>query len=142
MSRIAHMLAAWRPRQEAWLAVARGLVAGDGPGIRALGSAISAPPACVVAGAALASIASSDGVDAPWTRITAQSFIPVDAPDIDSNQLHVRPAALRQPPLWATTPDGFTPPSTQHRKGIASPARHHTPPPHPHHPHNKNPKDH
>src|SRR3546814_9730471 len=75
MSRIAHMLAAWRPRQEAWLAVARGLVAGDGPGIRALGSAISAPLACVVAGAALASIASSDGVDDTWTRITAQSFI-------------------------------------------------------------------
>src|SRR3546814_9340568 len=78
MSRIAHMLAAWRPRQEAWLAVARGLVAGDGPGIRALGSAISAPLACVVAGAALASIASSDGVDDTRTRITAQSFIPVE----------------------------------------------------------------
>src|SRR3546814_14973749 len=77
MSRIAHMLAAWRPRQEAWLAVARGLVAGDGPGIRALGSAISAPLACVVAGAALASLASSDGLADTWTRLPAQSFIPV-----------------------------------------------------------------
>src|SRR3546814_13184518 len=97
MSRIAHMLAAWRPRQEAWLAVARGLVAGDGPGIRALGSAISAPLACVVAGAALASIASSDGVDDTWHRITAQSLLPVEAKDIDSNQFYVRQVGLSQP---------------------------------------------
>src|SRR3546814_19321241 len=98
MSRIAHMLAAWRPRQEAWLAVARGLVAGDGPGIRALGSAISAPLACVVAGAALASIPTSDGFDDTWTRRTAPSFIPVDAKDIDSNPFYVRPVGLRQLP--------------------------------------------
>src|SRR3546814_18781193 len=109
MSRIAHMLAAWRPRQEAWLAVARGLVAGDGTGIRAFGSAISAPLACVVAGAALASIASSDGVDDNWTRITAQRFIPVDAQDIDSNQFQLRQVGLRTPPPGAHTADGLPP---------------------------------
>src|SRR3546814_10787442 len=123
MSRIAHMLAAWRPRQEAWLAVARGLVAGDGPGIRALGSAISAPLACVVAGAALASIASSDGVDDTWTRITAQSFIPVDAKDIDSNQFYVRQVGLSQLALGDHIADGFTPDPDKLREELACLAR-------------------
>src|SRR3546814_16995634 len=113
MSRIAHMLAAWRPRQEAWLAVARGLVAGDGPGIRALGSAISAPLACVVAGAALASIASSDGVADTWPRITAQSFIPADAQAIDSNTFYIRHSCLSHHSLVDPIAAPFPPPPTQ-----------------------------
>src|SRR3546814_12640371 len=124
MSRIAHMLAAWRPRQEAWLAVARGLVAGDGPGIRALGSAISAPLACVVAGAALASIASSDGVDDTWTRLTAQRFIPVDATDLASNQFYMRHVGLRQPELGDHITHHFPPHPAQPAGEPPRPPRH------------------
>src|SRR3546814_16448167 len=101
MSRIAHMLAACRPRQEAWLAVARWLVAGDGPGIRALGSAISAPLACVVAGAALASTASRPGVDDSLTRITTQSLLPGDANATGSYPFNLRPVRLSPRPPGA-----------------------------------------
>src|SRR3546814_15686044 len=123
MGGVANCVGAGGPRQGAWLAVARGLVAGDGPGIRALGSAISAPLACVVAGAALASIASSDGVDDTWTRITAQSFIPVDAKDIDSNQFYVRQVGLSQLALGDHIADGFTPDPDKLREELACLAR-------------------
>ena len=103
MSRIEHMLAAWRPHREAWLANARRLITGKPVGTTSHGlsaktviSAISAPLACIVAGAALASVATSDDVDDVWTRVTAQSFIPVDAKDIDPDQFYVRQVGLSQ----------------------------------------------
>jgi len=97
------MLAAWRPHRDSWLATARRLVVGKHHGKASLGlsaealcSAISAPLACIVAGAALAGVASSDGVNDAWTRVTAQSFIPVDAKDIDPDQFYVRQVGLSQ----------------------------------------------
>ena len=97
------MLAAWRPHREAWLAIARRVVTGKPVGTTSHGlnaktviSAISAPLACVVAGAALASVATSDDVDDVWTRVTAQSFIPVDVKDIDPDQFYVRQVGLSQ----------------------------------------------
>lgn len=97
------MLAAWRPHREAWLATARRLITGDlggttshGLSAKTLLSAVSAPLACLVAGAALASVATSDGVDDVWTRVTAQSFIPVDVKDIDPDQFYVRQVGLSE----------------------------------------------
>jgi len=97
------MLAAWRPHRDGWLASARRLVAGEhhgkashGLSLKALCSAISAPIACIAAGAALAGVASSDGVNDAWTRVTAQSFIPVDAKDVDPDQFYVRQVGLTQ----------------------------------------------
>lgn len=103
------MLAALRSDREDWLATAGRLLAGRHRSsgalsfsVKALGSAVSAPLACVVAGAALASVASSDGVHDSWRRVTAQSFIPVDAKDLDSNQFYVRPVGLSQLDLDVT----------------------------------------
>lgn len=97
------MLAAWQPHREAWLATARRLIAGEhhgkashGPSGKALLSALIAPLACIAAGAALAGVASSDGVNDTWTRVTAQSFIPLDVKDVDHDQLYVRPVGLSQ----------------------------------------------
>lgn len=103
MSRIEHLLAAWRPHREAWLAIARRLITGELDGTtsrglsnKALVSAVSAPLACVLAGAALASVATSGDVDDVWSRVTAESFIPVDARAIDPDQFFVRPVGLSQ----------------------------------------------
>lgn len=111
------MLAVLRPQREAWLAMARRLLTGEHQGNatlslsgKALCSAISAPLACVVAGAALASVASSDGVNDVWTRVTAQSFIPVDAKDIDPNQFYVRQVGLSQLDLEDQLAAGSTDP--------------------------------
>lgn len=109
------MLAAWRPHREAWLATARRLVTGPlvgttshGLSTKTLISAISAPLACVVAGAALASVATSDDVNDVWTRVTAQSFIPVDAKDIDPDQFYVRQVGLGQLDLEDKLTGDFT----------------------------------
>ncbi|MGD1877420.1 MAG: cell wall hydrolase [Kiloniellaceae bacterium] len=104
MSRIAHMLAAVRPHRDKGLAIARQLFSGPhngkghhrGLSAKALCSAISAPLACIIAGAALAGVASSDQVDDAWTRVTAQSFIPVDVKDIDPDHFYVRQVGLSQ----------------------------------------------
>jgi len=97
------MLAAWRPHREAWLATARRLfgekldgTTSHGLNARTLVSAISAPLACVIAGAALAIVATSDEVNDAWTRVTAQSFIPVDVKDIDPDQFYVRQVGISQ----------------------------------------------
>src|SRR3546814_14846779 len=96
MKRIANTLAAFRPHRDRWLATARRLLVGEqhgeaapGLGSKALCSALSAPFACIVAGAALASVASSAGVNDAWTRMTAQSFIPVDARGVAANPFYV-----------------------------------------------------
>lgn len=114
MKRIANTLAACRPHRDRWLATARRLLLGEhrgeaalGLGSKALCSALSAPFACIVAGAALASVASSDGVNDVWTRVTAQSFIPVDARDVDANQFYVRQVGLAQLDLEGQLAGGF-----------------------------------
>ena len=97
------MLAALRLHRDRWLAEACRLVFGEHHGkalhrlsTKALCSAISAPLACIAAGAALASVASSDQVDDVWTRVTAQSFIPVDVKDIDPDHFYVRQVGISQ----------------------------------------------
>lgn len=112
------MLANWRPPQDHWLATLHHLVAGQrhdshghrhGLGTKAVYSAISAPFACILAGAALASVASSDFVDDTWTRVTAQSFIPVDVNDIDPDQFYVRQVGISQLDLEEQIASSFTP---------------------------------
>lgn len=95
------MLAAWRLHRDRWFTIV-GLGAtrkhGKRHGLNAkmVGSAISAPVACIIAGAALASVATSEHVDDTWTRVTAQSFIPVDVNDIDPDQFYVRQVGISQ----------------------------------------------
>lgn len=97
MSRIAELLAAWQPQGEAWFAAARRLLTGESDlTATALLSAVSAPLACIAAGAALASVAASDDVDDVWTRVTAQSFIPLDVRDLAPDQHYVRQVGLSQ----------------------------------------------
>jgi len=105
------MLAAWQPHRDRWLATARQLLDGTHHGLsaKALCSAISAPLACIVAGAALAGVASSDRVDDAWTRVTAQSFIPVDVKDIDPDHFYVRQVGLTQLDLEDQLAGSFTP---------------------------------
>ena len=112
------MLAEWRPHRERWLASARQAVAGEHNaqhghhhvfGMKAICSALSAPIACVIAGAALASVASSDQVDDAWTRVTAQSFIPVDVKDIDPDQFYIRQVGINQLDLEEQIASSFTP---------------------------------
>ena len=85
MSRIEHMLAAWRPHREAWLANARRLITGKPVGTTSHGlsaktviSAISAPLACIVAGAALAKHAEAMA-RAHVERDVAEDLAPSDA---------------------------------------------------------------
>ncbi len=117
MNRIANMLADWRPLRNRWLATARPSVTDRHPakkghhhGISAktVCSAFSAPLACVIAGAALASVATSDHVDDAWTRVTAQSFIPVDVTDVDPDQFYVRQVGIRQIDLEEQIASSFT----------------------------------
>jgi hypothetical protein len=104
------MLAVWRPHRDRWLATARQLIAGEHHGLsaNALCSAISAPLACLVAGAALAGVASGDRVNDTWIRVTAQSFIPVDVKDIDPDQFYVRQVGLTQLDLEEQLAGSFT----------------------------------
>lgn len=113
MNRIAKMLADWRPHRDRWLAAARHAVTGQrhahhGLSAKAVCSALSAPIACIVAGAALASVATSDQVDDAWTRVTAQSFVPVDMKDIDPDQFYVRQVGISQLDLEAQIASSFT----------------------------------
>jgi len=111
------MLAAVRPHRDRWLAMARQLMTGQphgnghhhGLSAKALCSAISAPLACIAAGAALAGVASSDQVDDSWTRVTAQSFIPVDMKDIDPDHFYVRQVGLKTLDLEDQLAASFTP---------------------------------
>jgi spore germination cell wall hydrolase CwlJ-like protein len=110
------MLATVRPHRDRWLAQARQLITGRphgkghhrGLGAKALCSAISAPLACIVAGAALAGVASSDQVDDAWTRVTAQSFLPVNMKDIDGDHFFVRTVGLKQLDLDDQLNSNFT----------------------------------
>ncbi|GAB4392393.1 MAG: hypothetical protein Tsb0032_07860 [Kiloniellaceae bacterium] len=76
--------------------------------MKAVCSALSAPAACIVAGAALASVASSEHVDDAWTRVTAQSFIPVDVKDIDPDQFFIRQVGISQLDLEEQIARSFT----------------------------------
>ena len=118
MNSIADMLAGWWSQRELWLAKARGSVSGSrhvrrhrhqALSAKAVCSALSAPLACVIAGAALAGVASSDHVDDAWTRVTAQSFIPVDVKDIDPDQFYVRQVGIEQIDLEDQIASSFTP---------------------------------
>ena len=111
------MLAEWQPHRERWFAKARQAMTGQhhAPhghhhtfGMKAICSALSAPIACVIAGAALASVASSDQVDDAWTRVTAQSFIPVDVKDIDPDQFYIRQVGINQLDLEEQIASSFT----------------------------------
>jgi len=102
------MLAELRSHRDHWLATLGQVVAGQ-QGRRAVCSALSAPLACVVAGGALAGIAASDHVNDAWTRVTAQSFIPVDTSDIDPDQFYVRQVGISQIDLEEQLASGFTP---------------------------------
>ncbi len=113
MNRIAKTLADWRPHRDRWLAAARHALTGQrhakhGLSARAVCSALSAPFACIIAGAALASVATSDQVDDAWTRVTAQSFIPVDVKDIDPDQFYVRQVGISQLDLEEQIASTFT----------------------------------
>ncbi|MGF1592183.1 MAG: cell wall hydrolase [Kiloniellaceae bacterium] len=115
MSRIADMLAALRLRQDRWVAAAARRLLGERHGqgrnslcAKAVSSAISAPLACIAAGAALAGVASSEHVDDAWTRVTAQSFIPVDIKDIDPDHFYVRQVGLSQLDLEDQLAGSFT----------------------------------
>jgi spore germination cell wall hydrolase CwlJ-like protein len=113
MNRIAKMLADWRPHRDRWLAAARHALTGQrhakhGLSAKAVCSALSAPFACVIAGAALAGVATSDQVDDAWTRVTAQSFIPVDVKDIDPDQFYVRQVGISQLDLEEQIASTFT----------------------------------
>ncbi len=108
------MLAVWRPHQDRWLAIARHWVTGQsrakhGLSTKAVCSALTGPLACLVAGAALASVATSDHVDDTWTRVTAQSFIPVDVKDVDPDQFYVRQVGISQIDLEEQIARSFTP---------------------------------
>lgn len=118
MNRIADKLALRRPHQKRWLARARrGLVtarAKMGLGGRELStsafvSALSAPLACVIAAGALAHVATDDRVDSTWTRVTAQSFIPVDVKDIDPDHFYIRQVGINQLDLEEQIASAFTP---------------------------------
>lgn len=108
------MLAALQQPRKSWSALARRLAGQQhgkphhGLSAKALYSAVSAPLACLVAGAALAGVASSDGVDDSWTRVTAQSFIPVDVKDIDPDHFYVRQVGLSQIDLEEQLASSFT----------------------------------
>lgn len=108
------MLAALRQTRESWSATVRRLTGQQhskphhGLSAKALCSAISAPLACIVAGAALASVATSEDVDDAWTRVTAQSFIPVDVKDIDPDHFYVRQVGLNQLDLEEQIASNFT----------------------------------
>lgn len=117
MNRIANVLADWRLLRNRWTATAHPSVSdrqsvenGHHHGInaRTACSALSAPLACVIAGAALASVATSDHVDDAWTRVTAQSFIPVDVTDVDPDQFYVRQVGIRQIDLEEQIASGYT----------------------------------
>src|SRR3546814_17839904 len=69
--------------------------------------------------AALASVASSDGVNDVWTRMTAQSFIPVDARDVDANQFYVRQVGLAQLDLEGQLAGGLDRKSVVEGKSVA-----------------------
>jgi spore germination cell wall hydrolase CwlJ-like protein len=109
------MLAALRQPRKSWSALARRLAGQQrgkphhGLSAKALYSAISAPLACLIAGAALAGVASSDDVNEAWTRVTAQSFIPVDVKDIDPDHFYVRQVGLNQLDLEEQLAGSFTP---------------------------------
>ncbi len=108
------MLAVWRPHQDRWLAIARHRVTGQshakhGLSTKAVCSAVTGPLACIIAGAALASVATSDHVDDTWTRVTAQSFIPVDVKDVDPDQFYVRQVGINQLDLEEQIARSFTP---------------------------------
>jgi hypothetical protein len=127
MKRIADMLADWRLHRDRWLAAAHHLVTGQahakhgryhGLSARAFCSALSAPVACVIAGAALASVASSDGVEDTWTRVTAQSFVPVDVKDIESDQFYVRHVGISQLDLEDQIARSFSPDSAKLREEL------------------------
>jgi spore germination cell wall hydrolase CwlJ-like protein len=117
MNRIANMLADWRPHRDRWRTVVRHALTGQRHprharqplGLKAICSALSAPLACIVAGAALASVAASDHANDAWTRVTAQSFIPVDVKDIDPDQFYVRQVGLNQLDLEEQLAGSFTP---------------------------------
>jgi spore germination cell wall hydrolase CwlJ-like protein len=104
------MLAVWRPHRDRWLDKTSCRKAGKhGLSAKALSSAISVPFACIIAGAALASVATSGHVDDTWTRVTAQSFIPVDVNDIDPEQFYVRQVGINQLDLEEQLASSFTP---------------------------------
>lgn len=72
-------------------------------------SALAAPLACAIAGVALAHVASSDAVESSWTRVTAQSFIPVDVIDIDPDHFYIRQVGISQLDLEEQIASAFTP---------------------------------
>ena len=118
MQRIASRLAVWRPEGRRWLSAAAHLLADHGQqgddrphrlSVGVICSMLSAPLACVVAGVALAGVASSDHVDDAWARVTAQSFIPVDVKDIDPDRFHVRQVGILQIDLEEQLASSFTP---------------------------------
>ena len=105
MQRNSKKPAPWRPHPKRLLVRARRSVvkAGAKLGLNlrevstaALCSAISAPIACAIAGASLAHVATSDEVESSWTRVTAQSFIPVDVKDIDPDHFYIRQVGISQ----------------------------------------------
>ena len=117
MSRITHKPASWRPHPKRLLVRARrsvvkaGAMVGlnlRGVSTAALFSAVSAPVACAIAGAALAHVATSDSVDSSWTRVTAQSFIPVDVKDIDPDHFYIRQVGIKQLDLEEQIASAFT----------------------------------
>ncbi|NIA70109.1 cell wall hydrolase [Pelagibius litoralis] len=127
MQRIANKLAPWRPHQKRWLARARrGLVTASAKlgfdarkvPAAALSSAVCAPLACLIAGAALAHVATSDRVDSAWTRVTAQSFIPVDVKDIDPDHFYIRQVGISQIDLEEQIASAFTPNPGQLREDL------------------------
>ena len=75
----------------------------------ALCSALIVPVACGIAGIALAHIAGSDEVDSSWTRVTAQTSIPVDVKDIDPDRFHIRQVGINQLDLEEQIASAFTP---------------------------------
>ncbi|WP_420347089.1 cell wall hydrolase [Pelagibius sp.] len=118
MSRSEAISAPRWPNRKRWLARARrGWVkAGAKLGFNLRGlsagavcSAVSAPIACVIAGAALAHVATSDSTESAWTRVTAQSFIPVDVKDIDPDFFFIRQVGLRQLDLEEQLASVYTP---------------------------------
>ncbi len=105
MVRSADKLALRRPNRKRMLARARrGWVkAGAMLGLNvreisatAFCSALSAPVACIIAGAALAHVATSDSVDSSWKQVPAQAFIPVDAKAIAADQFSISQVGLNQ----------------------------------------------
>src|SRR5690606_5855804 len=73
--------------------------------------------------AALASVATSDDVNDVWTRVTAQSFIPVDAKDIDPDQFYVRQVGLGQFDLEDKLAGSFTSDPSKLREELSCLAR-------------------